>query len=750
MADAEQEPCLGAGKEGPGGSIKDEREQQHGEEIEFRQSEEIGEIALDNISFTEDELRNFDPDVAVDYALDEDEEKHRSRGEVDNEPKKKAAPFGGESAHFVNATDRIQRLFMEEEQEYERVMTKPIAELNPLEQWQKIIRKVMFVNRLTVATKSLKEEERAKVDEESRFMLSPDSVFVTTKGYLMLTFLAFDLFMIPYIIAFGPQGDEGGAADMFNIWYALGDILYILNILVNARTGIIVQGKVTYDKKLIMRNYINTFLLVDVLAAIPLDLMFIGHQYQAYVRMNRLLRGKRLFNYFDSLEDRTHRPGIIRLFKMVYFLFMLSHIIGCIYWIIVVTEGFPNVEFPGQLTWAPDKRFEHAARFSQWLQAIYWAFTSMTGLGAKANPITDAETIYTMCVMFVGVCLYAYIIGNVGSLIGNMDANRNLHRQKMIQLKKFMRYRRLPPELSLRVRTYHDLVWNYHQGFDDHEILSDLPTSLRTDIARYISKDMVVSVPFFRGCAEGFIDAVTMALRATVCSPHEIIIRRGSVGQEMYFIHRGSVAVLSATGQQIAELGRGSFFGEMALFLEQTRSADVEALTYCDFYTLSKEDFQTILKEYPEETGKMRQYVEARVDDLENFLIKEAESLNRASIASMDNTAKGVVAVSPDLEEVVEVDKNLESTGESEDKLEDMVTPSRGRTSFRGSVRKRSSVAPARRISNAIAEHSSRPHASRDENKPKNNDNIKSFLKKTFSIGGLNYTELSDDAGATL
>ncbi len=60
----------------------------------------------------------------------------------------------------------------------------------------------------------------------------------------------------------------------------------------------------------------------------------------------------------------------------------------------------------------------------------------------------------------------------------------------------------------------------------------------------------------------------------------EEIIREGDVGDCMYVVQSGAVQVIRSEGGReilIAELGRGEFFGEMAIFESVTRSATVRA-----------------------------------------------------------------------------------------------------------------------------------------------------------------------------
>lgn len=67
----------------------------------------------------------------------------------------------------------------------------------------------------------------------------------------------------------------------------------------------------------------------------------------------------------------------------------------------------------------------------------------------------------------------------------------------------------------------------------------------------------------------------------TVYSSGEVIVKEGDVGACMYVIQQGEVEVVSGQDgnlQRLALLGEGDFFGEMALFGGEERSATVRAV----------------------------------------------------------------------------------------------------------------------------------------------------------------------------
>ena len=51
---------------------------------------------------------------------------------------------------------------------------------------------------------------------------------------------------------------------------------------------------------------------------------------------------------------------------------------------------------------------------------------------------------------------------------------------------------------------------------------------------------------------------------------------------------------------EVASLGAGNFFGEMALLTGAIRTADIIALTQTRLIEITREDFEPLLKEHPE------------------------------------------------------------------------------------------------------------------------------------------------------
>jgi putative ABC transport system ATP-binding protein len=78
----------------------------------------------------------------------------------------------------------------------------------------------------------------------------------------------------------------------------------------------------------------------------------------------------------------------------------------------------------------------------------------------------------------------------------------------------------------------------------------------------------------------------------------ETIIREGEAGEEFFLISVGDVEVVRSD-REIARMGQGDFFGEVALISGEPRNATVVAVDEVDTYVLGKTDFEAAIATSP-------------------------------------------------------------------------------------------------------------------------------------------------------
>jgi hypothetical protein len=329
-----------------------------------------------------------------------------------------------------------------------------------------------------------------------------------------------------------------------------------------------------------LKDYGWGWLLIDVLAAVPFGTILAGTP----LDLLRLVKVRRL------VEAMRHWWGqyvaqwnFLRLLYSGYFIALLVHCLAC-GWLALRSlhpiEGVPNT----------------------YLRALYYCVTTLTSVGyGDITPQTDFEMMFAITVMALGVGMFGYVIGNVAHIIANLHPSRARYVETMEQINAFMEYRDIPTPLQSRIREYHGYRWEKRMGFDESEIVDQLPPSLRADVSLFLKKDVIEKVPLFNGASPELVRDIALAMRPLVYLPGDFIFHAGDRGQEMFFIGRGTVEILGKDEHSIqATLRDGQFFGEVALVKGQPRNASVRAVGYCDLYALDKETFDRIVAQHPE------------------------------------------------------------------------------------------------------------------------------------------------------
>jgi len=390
------------------------------------------------------------------------------------------------------------------------------------------------------------------------------------------------------------------------------DIAYSFNMAV--KKGLVVHN----DRLSIARMYLRGWFIVDLISSIPFaaffpaatlaspaaagstDLVLVldAIMITKILKMVKISKVSAIFR--DIRESLSVNPALMRLVTFGFWFVTVVHLMAC-GWVLI---GASEIERS-----APD----------QYIRALYWCVTTIATIGYgdyTPNHNSNLQIIYTVGVMVFGVGMYGYIIGNVATLIANLDVARANYQSKMEEINDFLRTRRVPGPLQSRVRNYYAYLWETQKSIAQISITEELPHTLSMEIALYLNRAILEKVTLFKNANEIFIREIVQLLRPMVFLPDDYIIRQGEFGDCMYFLSNGDVEVV-VNGVRVATLGQGSPFGETALIQGEKRNASIRALSYCDVYKLSKGDLDGLRARYPDFDEQVRKVAEARLKDTE-------------------------------------------------------------------------------------------------------------------------------------
>ena len=85
---------------------------------------------------------------------------------------------------------------------------------------------------------------------------------------------------------------------------------------------------------------------------------------------------------------------------------------------------------------------------SQYARAYFWAVMVTTGIGKDLIPESDAQYVFTIFTIIMGVLTYALIVGSVGSALQSIDTPEGQRRRKIEAIREYLRQRSVSEKLT--------------------------------------------------------------------------------------------------------------------------------------------------------------------------------------------------------------------------------------------------------------------------------------------------------------
>uniref|UniRef100_A0A1I8ITY1 Cyclic nucleotide-binding domain-containing protein n=1 Tax=Macrostomum lignano TaxID=282301 RepID=A0A1I8ITY1_9PLAT len=393
--------------------------------------------------------------------------------------------------------------------------------------------------------------------------------------------------------------------DPMSIVDAVVDVMFIIDIFINFRTTYVNSNdEVVCKPSKIAVNYLKGWFIIDLLAALPFDLMLIGFEAGSdetttLVGLFKTARLLRLVRVARKL-DRYSEYGAAVLMLLTASFALAAHWLACIWyaignleqsdeqlvgWLHTLADQLNQPYIPSNSSSGPSLR-------SKYITALYFIFSSLTSVGfGNISPNTNSEKVFSIFVMLIGSLMYASIFGNVAAIIQRLYSGSTRYHAHLMRVREFARFHQIPAPLRNRLEEFFQHNWARTNGID-------------MDLCRA-----------FSSAGPGCLRALATRIRTSNAPPGDVILHRGELLSSLYFIMQtgchgsGSLEVLDESESLLAILGSGDAFGE----LPGGAAADcpacptagrcgfaVRALAHCELHRLAAADLREIFEAYPE------------------------------------------------------------------------------------------------------------------------------------------------------
>uniref|UniRef100_A0A3Q2QQR1 Potassium voltage-gated channel subfamily H member 8 n=1 Tax=Fundulus heteroclitus TaxID=8078 RepID=A0A3Q2QQR1_FUNHE len=400
------------------------------------------------------------------------------------------------------------------------------------------------------------------------------------------------------------------------------------HIIFNFRTTFVSKsGQVIFNARQICIHYLTTWFIIDLVAALPFDLLYAvkvsvvsshldyGKISDLHVQVNcpwfvpyhhtqvsvvHLLKTVRLLRLLRLLQkmDRYSQHSTVVLTLLMSMFALLAHWMACIWYIIGKMEMEANA-----YNWDIEVNATGSGPSirSVYIASLYFTLSSLTSVGfGNVSANTDAEKIFSVCIMLIGALMHALVFGNVTAIIQRMYSRWSQYHTRTKDLKDFIRVHHLPQSLKQRMLEYFQTTWSVNNGIDCNELLKDFPDELRSDITMHLNKE-ILELSLFASASRGCLRSLSLHIKTSFCTPGEYLLRQGDALQAIFFVCSGSMEVLKDE-MVLAILGKGDLIGANLSLDNRVikTNADVKALTYCDLQCINLKGLYEVLDLYPE------------------------------------------------------------------------------------------------------------------------------------------------------
>eukprot|EP01063_Lacrimia_lanifica_P007112 TRINITY_DN1449_c0_g1_i2.p1 TRINITY_DN1449_c0_g1~~TRINITY_DN1449_c0_g1_i2.p1 ORF type:complete len:630 (+),score=265.64 TRINITY_DN1449_c0_g1_i2:184-2073(+) len=357
-------------------------------------------------------------------------------------------------------------------------------------------------------------------------------------------------------------------------------------------------------------------------------------------RVLRFVQWRKLEYYQRDWERKSKIHPMTRRMLRVVFLWLMPiiHIVACLWFLVSSSDSSPTPVTPlpfdyiaayaGTNVTFEDVRVNaseelealytglrlnttagmetYSVAFQNYFSSLYFAMVYLVGYNAGI-PRNTVQGLFSLAVVFLGSSVFAIIIGYVGMILRELDNTQQAFRDQVDSVVTCMKYSKMPKATVKNVLYFYKHMWESRRGLENLHVMQGLPQSLHRELLVYLHKDFVSKVPLFQGCDELFLEDVSCCLEYAAVLPTYYLLRKGEVGKEMFFIHKGCVDVVSEDGNVVfVSLSEGAFFGEVALVVPGAkRTASIRSKTFTELFVLNKTDFDTLLGSYPETRAKI-------------------------------------------------------------------------------------------------------------------------------------------------
>ncbi|CAD8081582.1 unnamed protein product [Paramecium primaurelia] len=387
------------------------------------------------------------------------------------------------------------------------------------------------------------------------------------------------------------------------IWYLF------LEILVNLNRSTISIGEIINTRSQIIKHYLQGQGAQDIISLIIWIAIFNKSQENLIFEILQIIQimvtTKKVITNFDKFLESLYSKGslsnLIDLFSLVISIFFFAHIMACVWYFVGEKSGMLLDK-----SWLKKYEIENESIMMKYNYSIYWATTTIVTVGyGDLTPQNWIEIVFTIIMMFLSSCVYAYSLNSIGIILKNIQDTKYQYKKMLLRINDYMDKNNVEVELQLRARNFikHHLFQNENQESQEEisNIMEKLPEDLRNQITKSIQLKILNQITFLKDLfSTQAVTDISRYLETQYLGPNDIIFQQNeSNDSSLYFVQSGQIVLFEEKSNKIlTTLNKGDKFGEYSFFTGLYPKYSAKCISDAILYKIQREKFLYIIQYY--------------------------------------------------------------------------------------------------------------------------------------------------------